>query len=97
MKKSVPFRNYLIKSLKDPEEAAGYLEAALEDGNEEVFLMALRDVAEARGGLSRISKKVKMNRAHLYKILSKRGNPEVRTLASLLKAFGLRLGVKSAA
>ena len=39
-----------IRELKDPMEAAEYLSSALEDGNMEVFLLALKDVAEALGG-----------------------------------------------
>jgi DNA-binding phage protein len=50
-----PFREYkqdLAKELKNPTEAAGYLNAALADGDPKVFLLALRDVAEAQGGTS---------------------------------------------
>jgi DNA-binding phage protein len=49
MPRSVSYHDYLIQSLKDPKEAEGYLNAALEDGDPRVFLQALRNVAEARG------------------------------------------------
>ena len=39
----------LKEDLADPVEAAEYLNAALEDGSQEVFLMALKDVANAKG------------------------------------------------
>lgn len=61
MKKLRSFKSWHIAELKDTEKARVYLEVALEehqkDGNSEVFLMALRDVAEARGGLGKLAKK----------------------------------------
>jgi len=50
------FRKGLLASLKDPEEAAHYLNACLEDDDARVFLLALRDVAEARGGIGSLSR-----------------------------------------
>jgi probable addiction module antidote protein len=84
----------LTESLKDPEEAAAYLNAALEDGSQEVFLVALRDVAEARG-ISRIARQSKLNRENLYRILSKKGNPQLASLRSILKSVGLQLAVEA--
>jgi DNA-binding phage protein len=52
MKPSKPFDETLHRMLKDPELAALYLEDCLEDGDMELFTMALRDVADARGGMS---------------------------------------------
>ena len=51
MTKSKNYQNSLIESLKDPTEAAEYLNAALEDGEPEVFLLALRDVVDSYGGM----------------------------------------------
>ena len=50
--KTKPYQDYLIESLKDPAEAAGYLNAALEGGDISVFLLALQNVVKARGGVS---------------------------------------------
>ncbi|NNJ95165.1 MAG: transcriptional regulator, partial [Halobacteria archaeon] len=50
MERSRPYQDYLIEALADPVEAAGYLNVALEDGDKELFLLALRNVAEARLG-----------------------------------------------
>ena len=47
------YHEYLLESLKVPEEAAGYLTAAFEEGEPKYFLKALRNVAEARGGLTK--------------------------------------------
>jgi len=91
-----PWRSYhedLIKALKNPEEAAGYLNAALEEGDYQFFLVALRNVAEAHGGMLMLSKKAKLNRPNLYRMLSKTGRPEIYSLHKILKAFGLTLNI----
>lgn len=88
------YHDSLIKALKDPVEAAEYLNVALEEGDENMFLIALRNVAEARGGISKLSHKTKLNRPHLYKMFSKHGNPEIHTLAQILHQFGLQLAIK---
>ena len=56
---AVDYRIGLLEDLANPEEAAAYLNAALEDGDQEVFLLALRDVTEARGMTSTL--RVKAN------------------------------------
>jgi DNA-binding phage protein len=45
MVKTESYKENLLESLKDPEAAAEYLTACLDDGDVEVFLLALRDVA----------------------------------------------------
>jgi probable addiction module antidote protein len=92
--KTKNYQTYLIESLKDPKEMAAYLNAALEDGNTRVFLLALRNVAEALGGVTKIAKRTKLNRTSLYRTLSKTGNPELASLTPILKAFGLKLAVQ---
>ena len=89
------YHESLIKALNDPEEAAEYLNAVLEEGDRKMFLIALKNVAEASGGISKISRVTKLNRANLYKIFSKSGNPEIQTLSSILGTFGLRLAVEA--
>ena len=88
------YEDGLKESLKDPNEAAAYLNAALEDGSQEVFLMALRDVAEAKG-ISRIARQSKLNRENLYRILSSKGNPQLASLRSVLQSIGLKLIVEA--
>jgi len=87
------YQKDLIESLKDPQEAAAYLNAALEDGDRESFLLALRNIAEANGGMKAVADKAHLNRESLYRTLSRRGNPEVKTLFNLLHGVGLRLSV----
>ena len=93
MKPSVSFDETRRKILKDPKVAALYLEECLKDGNMELFTAALKYVAEARGGVARLSKKTHLNREALYRTLSANGNPRLDTLAKVLKAMGLRIGV----
>lgn len=95
-KKKRTYREDLIESLKDPEEAVGYLKACLEERDmPELFLAALRDVAEARGiGMSELARDTRLNREGLYRILSKEGNPELGSLTVILDALGLKLSVE---
>ena len=87
------YQEDLIEALKDPREAAAYLNAAIEEGDRELFLLALRNVAEAHGGMTAISQKCKLNRESLYKMLSKNGNPEIRSILTLLHSMGLKLSI----
>ena len=89
---SVAYEEVLLEDLKDPAEAAAYLEAALEDKDPSVFLLALRQVAQAQG-MANVARKAHVGRESLYKTLSENGNPELRTINRLLHAMGLRLSV----
>ncbi len=91
-----PWKSYhesLIKDLKDPEEAAGYLNAVLAEGDYRMFLVALRNVAEANGGMLNLSRKARLSRPNLYRMLSKTGKPEIYSLTKILKAFGLGISI----
>lgn len=79
--------------LKTPEDIAAYIDAALEDGNEQVLMMALRNVANAQGGLTRVAEQTGLNRETLYRTLSAKGNPRLGSLTAILHALGLRLSV----
>ena len=61
MARSVSYDEYLIESLKDRRLAEAYLKAALEEKDPRVFLLALRNVAQARG-MSKVAAKSKLNR-----------------------------------
>jgi probable addiction module antidote protein len=81
---------------KDPEFAAEYLKAALEDEDEpRVLLISLRHVAQARG-IAKVAKAAGVERESLYRALSARGNPRLSTLVAVTKAIGLRLTVEAA-
>lgn len=95
-KRTKSYQDTLIESLKYPEEAAAYLNAALEESAgdaEELFLLALRNVAEAHG-IAKLATEAALNRETLYRTLSRRGNPKLSTIGSLLDVLGLRLAVE---
>jgi probable addiction module antidote protein len=71
-----------------------YLNAALEDGEPEVFLLALKDVVESYGGMAKIATSTSLNRENLYRMLSSKGNPELKSLRTLLRAIGMQLTVR---
>jgi probable addiction module antidote protein len=88
----------VIRQLRDDSEfAVEYLRAALEDDDEPgVLLIALRRIAEARGGIAKVAKAAGIERESLYRALSVRGNPRLSTLVAVTKAVGLRLTVEMA-
>ncbi len=94
------YRDYLVERLADPQEAAAYLKAALEeferDGEAEAFLLALRSVVEATGGIAELAQRTNLNRQHLYRALSGRSNPKLSTLGTILGGLGLRLSIEEA-
>jgi len=90
----VAYKPHLIERLKEPDEAASYIEAAIEAGDQAGLMLALRHVAQALGGVSEIARKSKLTREATYRMLSKSGNPELRSLTAILGAAGLHLSVK---
>lgn len=88
-----PYTAVLEERLKNPAEAAAYLNAALEDEDYRVFLMAIRDVANAHGGLARIAQDTGLNRENLYRMLSENGNPRINSLVTVLADLDLNLKI----
>lgn len=78
---------------KDPELAVDYLNDVLKDGDEGELLIALRTLSKAYGGVQAVAKRADLNANTLYRTLSAKGNPELRTLSALLKTMGMRLAV----
>lgn len=78
----------------DPKFAAEYLDAVLADGDQEEVLTALRYMAKAFGGVRGLANGTRLNATTLYRTLSARGNPELRSLRSVLAVMGLRLSVR---
>ena len=95
--RSVPYREELMERLTDHDFAVEYLNAALDEskhGDEEsqrLLFEALRDVAEAQGGVGPLAKKAHMRRENIYRVLSPTGNPEFYTFTALIRAMGLNL------
>jgi probable addiction module antidote protein len=95
MSASKSFKPYRAADyLQTPEEAAEYLNAAIEDGHPAVLLKALRSVADSAGGMSHLSRTTGLTRESLYKALSKDGNPRLSSLDAILRAMGLQLNIQ---
>lgn len=63
---------------------------------EEAFLIALHDVADAHGGIRRLAQKTGLNREHIFRMLSRSGNPNLANMRRLTTALGLKLTVPPA-
>lgn len=94
---SISHEDAVVQELRDdPEFAAEYLKAALEDSNEpKVLLIALRQLAKAQG-IAKVAKKAHIERESLYRALSPNGNPRFSTIMAITKALGLTLTVEPA-
>jgi probable addiction module antidote protein len=79
---------------RNPQFAAEYLNAVLEDGDQDELMVALRRVATAFGGVGQVAEAADLNATTLYRTLSRRGNPELKSLTAILKAMGLRIAVE---
>lgn len=96
---SVSHTEETIKELRaDRQFAVAYLKSALEElddpNNRAAGLLALRDVAEAYGGLGAVAEQAGISREALYRSLSPKGNPTLKTLLAVLKTVGMRLSVE---
>lgn len=76
--------------LDSEEVISEYLNVALDDPNPDVFLMAISDVAKARG-MSRLAKDAGLGRESLYKALAPGAKPRYETVIKLLRALGVEL------
>ena len=72
----------------DPDYAAAFLSAVLEDGDQQEVMIALRRMTQAFGGVPKLAKQADLNATTLYRTLSPQGNPEMKTLTAILKALG---------
>jgi probable addiction module antidote protein len=91
--KTVSYKKILHEKLDDPEQAVEYLTACYEEGPA-VFLVGLRNVVEAQGGVSCTAELSKLNRDNLYRLVSRNGNPRLTSLNSVLSALGLKIFLK---
>jgi len=97
-KNTVSYHDEFIGSLKDPNEAYVYLQVAIEeyqeDNDTEALLVALRNIADAQGGMTELARKTHLNRQNLYSILSTKGNPRLDTFGLVLKGLGFKLTIE---
>jgi DNA-binding phage protein len=99
MPKSLPYHDFLISNLKDPNYAAVYLETHMEMEEDEaidpkLIQLALSNVAEALGSNNMTPDQVKHHQGKLNVILSQPANIAIYNLASWLNDLGLKLTVK---
>lgn len=93
--RSKNYDDFLKQELTDATLAAEYLSSAIQDGSIDEFLLALRNVAEAHGGIGTLSEITNLNRQSMYKMLSEDGNPRLSSLITVLKAMGINLNFSS--
>lgn len=82
----------IVDSLDGDERIAAYLDAVLEDGDPQLIVAALGDIARAKG-MTEVARNAGLGRQSLYKALSPDGNPEFATVLKVIKSLGLRLTV----
>ena len=96
MKKKYDLNTWLQSVLEGPAEREAYLNEYLTDDGggdfEELLLLAFRNIAIAFG-MEKTAKATSLSRETLYRTLSKKGNPQLRTITKLLSAWGLELRV----
>lgn len=93
--KLVDHKEYLFEELQDQKTRVRYINAAWETGDFKYFLKALKNVADALGGMQKLSKNTQLAREALYTMLSEKGNPTLSSLEKVLHAFGVKIVFKS--
>lgn len=92
MKPTIEYRANLLERLGGREDGGlGYLNACLEEGGLSSFLTALKDVVDARIGMTGLAGKSGMSRPTLYNALSLNGNPRLKNFSRIIEALGFRL------
>jgi DNA-binding phage protein len=94
MPKTKSYHSFLIESLEDPNEAAVYLNAALEERDLQLFLIALKNVGEVHSDINTILEKAKLYQENIYQMLSGEENQSfLYNLLSLLDTLGFKLTI----
>ncbi len=96
MKLTESYHGDLLRRLANPKYAMMYLNASLEDEHEGAFLLALHDVAQVHGGLAQVARKTRLNREHLFRMLSRKGNPQLHNLRLIAGALGYKFTLRKA-
>lgn len=86
------YKKGFLDRLQNPEYASQYLNEALKEGSQEIFMLALRDVAKVRG-IAQAARESNLNREAMYRMLSEKGNPNLSSLNKLLDSLGLTLTI----
>ena len=81
--------------LNDDEAIAEYMTAVLEANDPDLLLLALSDVARAKG-MAQVAKDAGLSRESLYRALSADGNPSFATILKVARALGVKLHAEAA-
>ena len=88
---TIPFKGYLLKDLTQPEFAKGYLEAALQDfdkdGNIEILLLSMKDIAEAQGGIDELVTWTNLSPQALTYLLNTEHPPQLDKVLDILSTL----------
>lgn len=88
-KNYIDYREWLLEKLKDQELAIEYLNEALKDPDQRMWMVALRNVLEAQGGdMAEVAKRAHITRQSLYRMLSAKGNPQLKNFAAVCNTLG---------
>lgn len=81
--------------LTDDEAVAEYMTAVLELDDPDLLLLALSDIARARG-MTQVAKDAGLGRESLYKALAPGAKPRFDTVLKVARALGVRLTARVA-
>ena len=87
----VDYSESMADQYRDDEYVAGLLKMCLEEEGFDVFLVALRNVAKVRGGMTWLANATGLGRESLYKSLSPGARPEFKTIYTVLRALGVTM------
>src|SRR5690606_15061410 len=97
-KLTTSYQEHLISKLSDPELASEYLNAVLDDVRHDspkegqvLLLLAIKNIVQAQGGVSKLAETVGLSRQSLHQMLSEKGNPTLSSLINILEASGIRI------
>jgi probable addiction module antidote protein len=97
MKGTASFHQHLIEKLRKTESfREAYLNEALNEDDRGASLLMFKNVAEALGGFSKLSKNTGLNRQNLYRALSGKRDPAFSTVEGIVHGFGFRIKVEPA-
>jgi len=94
MAKRKKYEDYLLDQLRDAKYASEYLNAHLEDGDLDLFFLAVRNVVKANKPIKDVAEEVGLNRESMYKSLSERGNPRIKNFIEIIRCVGIDFNFK---
>lgn len=94
-KKALEYNTFLFERLQDNDYALAYLKEAMHDEDLRVFLMAIKNVADAKGiTMEDLAQLCGVNRVTLYRMLSNKGNPGFLSLCNIIKNLGYKFDIR---